>query len=1078
MVKTKAGTKDLREITASLYICFFLSGATGLIYEIVWTRELTLIFGSTVLAISTVLSAFMAGLSLGSFWGGRIVDRSEGNVLKMYAWIEGGIGLFALLMPFLFLAANYIYTGPLAGLAFYPLSLARFLVSFVLLLIPTTLMGATLPVISRFFISNLTGVGSKVGYLYGLNTLGAVLGSFGAGFIMLQIFGLAATTYLAAVINLGIAGLVISFNSRIGKYKPAETLPEEVEAEVQSKPIHNPQSAICNPQSAIRNRLILIGLGLSGLAGMVYEVTWTRILNQVLGSSVYTFSTMLTTFIMGIAAGSLLFARLFRHRRVSLSLFAAAEAGIGLSALLITYTFNELPQLFLILFGLVGQSYYKLLAAQFLIPFLVMIFPTLLMGATFPILAQIYTQSASNLGQSIGTLYAANTFGAILGAFAGGFLIIPFLGTQTGILLSVGINLVVGIITLMADQERRWATKALRAGITTGLAALFLIFLPPYDQQVASKGVAPNARKLTGSFTLSLKEQAHSTALLYFKEGLNCNVSVHKSNDGTTFLKVNGKTDASTGSDMNTQILLGYLPLFFHPDPEHVLVIGLGSGVTVGAAAAYEETRQVDCVEIEEAVVEAASFFATENHNCLDNPKVKIIVEDGRGYLLRTKDKYDCIISEPSNPWIAGVASLFTTEFYQLVQSRLKPDGIICQWIHGYSLNPRNLKLVIRTLKKNFPCVTIWQGSPNDYLILGSRKKLKIDYHVLKEKMTSDPVVLQDLKSIECHSPFGLANHFILTEEEVENLVFGNEVLNTDDLPLLEFSAPVSLYRETSHLNYLLLKDQKIGDIPSFLSQFELAAEMPAEFYYQRGRYNLENSFPEDAWKDIKKGLEVDSLSVSLLTLRGRYYQTRGLIFKALSDFKGALEINPDMAETHYRMAQIYADQEQLDDAWKEYQIAHVIKPEEREYRISLARILEKEKDYDLAINYYHELLRLKGDDVQSLVGIGRCYYHRRKMEEAERYLKLAIKTNPYDAAGYFWSGKVCLETGKFKEAAESFKQAVRLVPYSAENRLNFGISLAYSGRFASAREELKKTLLLDPGNFEAFYNLEMIAGK
>ncbi|MEW5768464.1 MAG: fused MFS/spermidine synthase [bacterium] len=1065
--ETKAKDKDLREIRGGLYICFFLSGATGLISEIVWTQELTLIFGRTVPAIITVLSAFMAGLSLGSFWGGRAIDRAEAKALKMYAWLAGSLGLFALLMPSLFSAANYIYTGRLAGLAFYSLILSRFLVSFGLLLIPTTLMGAALPVISRFFIGNLSEMGRKVGCLYGLNTLGAALGSLAAGFIMLQLIGLAGTNYMAAVINLGIAGLVVSFNSRLGKYKE----PRTQDTAPLSRHSGYPQSGC-----AIRHWLILIGLGLSGLASMVYAVTWTRILNQVLGSSVYAFSTMLTIFILGMAAGSLLFVWLFRHRQVGLSLFAAAEVGIGLSALLSTCTFNQLPQVFLTLFGLAGHSYYKLLAAQFFIPFLVTIFPTLLMGATFPILSQVYTPSISSLGRSIGTLYAANTLGAILGSLVGGFFIIPFLGTRSGILLAAGINLVVGIIIFMADQERRWAAKTVRVGLTGGLAALCLIFLPAYDYHLASKGAAPYADRLAPSPALSFKEMAYTAPLLYFKEGLNCNVSVHR-HKKTTSLRINGKTNASNDRDMISQLLLGYLPLFFHPHPEDVLIIGLGSGVTVGAAAAYEETRRVDCVEIEKAVVEAASFFSPENHHCLDNPKVKMIIEDGRSYLWRSKDKYDCIITTPPNPWIAGAASLFTSEFYRLVKFRLKPEGIICQRIQGYSLAPRDLKMVIRTLKKNFPYVTIWQGGGHDYLLLGSSQKLKIDYWILKERMTSNPVVLQDLKSLECHSPLRLAGRFILKEEEVENLVGGSELLNTDDLPLLEFSAPVSLYWETGQLNYLLLKDQKIegGGSLSFLGQFELATEIPIEFYYQRGRYNLENGFLEDAWKDIQEGLKIYPLSASLIILRGRYYQSQGLVLKALTDFKEALEINPDLAEAHYRLAQIYEDQQQLDEAWKEYQMAHRIEPAETEYRLSLARILEKEADYEPAIDQYNDLLRVKGDEVESLVGIGRCCYYLGKMEAAEKSLKRAIKAGHYDDSSYFWLGKVYLETRRFKEAAKSFQQAVRLAPHSAEHHLNFGLSLAYSGEFGPAKAELKKTLLLDPGNFEAFYNLEMI---
>ena len=459
-VSSERSTQDWLLLVGLL--CFFVSGAAGLVYQVVWTRMLTQIFGNTTYAIATVLSAFMAGLAIGSYLFGKIADRGKNDFL-LYGVLEAGVGLYGFAVPWLFALAQKAY-GPIFGLnESYPFlfNLVLFCLSFVLLVFPTLLMGATLPVLSRFYVRSFSQFGRRVGDLYATNTLGAVIGCAAAGFFLIPTFGMRTTVYVAATLNLVIAALILIVD-RLRDKKPIEFVAPTA-AEVPETPaIHN--------SPAWLGWVVLVSFGLSGFASLVYENAWTRALTLVIGSSIYSFTTMLVTFLIGLALGGFIYARFFGQREPRLSTFGLIEMWVGLAALATIPLFERLPLIFVRLLHGFGDTFTVFLYLQIFLSALVMFLPTILLGMTFPLVARLFTQSLYRVGSGVGSSYAANTVGAVLGAFAGGFILIPTIGVQNAIIFAVVMNLLIGCVLVASDLEfgAVTANDACRGSFTPG----------------------------------------------------------------------------------------------------------------------------------------------------------------------------------------------------------------------------------------------------------------------------------------------------------------------------------------------------------------------------------------------------------------------------------------------------------------------------------------------------------------------------------------------------------------------------------------------------------------------------------
>ncbi|MGE5848684.1 MAG: fused MFS/spermidine synthase, partial [Candidatus Methylomirabilota bacterium] len=464
-----------------VYVLFFLSGAIGLLYEVVWARMLTQIFGNTTHAIATVLAAFMAGLALGSYVFGRLVDAGR-NAFLAYGLLEGGVGLYGLLIPTLFALTQraYAHLYGLMDVSYTVFSLVLFLLTFVVIVIPTALMGATLPVLSRFCVTRIASLGRRVGDLYAINTLGAVVGCALTGFSLIATLGLRGTVRLGAILNLAIAALIVLLVA-------AFRIRENPHGDSGVEPAPSP------PGGGKRSRhelALLGGFALSGVAAMVYENAWVRALTLVIGMSTYSFTIMLTTFLVGLGLGSLTYARWLGGRGIGFAGFGVLQLLIALSALTTIPLFERLPLVFLRLRHGFGDSFQQFLTIQVLLSALVMILPTLLLGATFPVVARIYTRNLAVVGRSVGTAYASNTLGAILGAFLGGFLFIPTIGVQYSIALGVVLNGVVGVLLVALDPEVQPVRRLAAVGAMLGVSMAAFLGFGTWDKGVMTSGVA------------------------------------------------------------------------------------------------------------------------------------------------------------------------------------------------------------------------------------------------------------------------------------------------------------------------------------------------------------------------------------------------------------------------------------------------------------------------------------------------------------------------------------------------------------------------------------------------------------
>jgi spermidine synthase len=762
-----------------ILLLFFFSGASALIYEVVWGRMLTLVFGGTSFAISTVLAAFMGGLALGSYLFGKLIDR-RGHPLLVYGLLEAGIGLWALLIPLLLDLMNSGYGLLYRDIdpSFYTLSLLRFALTFLVLLVPTTMMGGTLPVLMRLLTATGALVGRTSALLYFANTSGAVAGTFMAGFFLIPAFGLRGTTHLAVLVNFAVTALAVYLSRRIAFRDVAPAKEDRGRA-------GGPSAA---PTGSLERRVILVVYALSGLTGLAYEVVWTRVLVSIIGTTTYAFTTMLTTFLLGLALGSLIFSRLADRVRTPRPL-ALLQLVIALLCLATIPLLGAMPGLFLELQGPMGGGWWEQVGMRFVLCTAAMLPPTLLMGATFPVVVKLYAGGAKGIGTNIGRMYAFNTVGAILGSFAAGFVAIPLVGQQTTIVLAVAVNVLaaLGLVAVIRGPARGRVVIA-----SACIGSLFLAAAVPrmnlWDKKIMSSGLYLYGSEYKD--LSQLKRSMENARLLCFLEDKDATVSVWQEGS-IKFMRINGKTEASSGSDMLTQRMVGTLPLLFHPKPRNALLIGLASGITAGSMLRYP-LEKLECVEIIRGMDRAAALFSRENYDCLNDRRFDLIEGDGRNHLLLTDETYDVIVSQGSNPWVSGCVNLFTTEFFELARRHLNPGGVLGQWVQIYSMSKRDLMLVLNTFHKVFPHVTVWQASEGDIVLLGSEEELPCDYDYLRGSMDA-PGVAGDLTSIGLEEIDGMFSCFLMDDRGLDKYLSSFDGTVTDDEPSLEFTMPQTI---------------------------------------------------------------------------------------------------------------------------------------------------------------------------------------------------------------------------------------------------------------------------------------------
>ncbi len=785
-------------IFAVITALFILSGATGLVYQVLWMRSLGLFFGSDIFAISIILSTFMGGLAVGSFAGGHLAERVN-RPLLWYGIAEAGIGCFALQFRHLLDLSEPILRSVYsnAASASFSYELVRTALAAGILLIPTALMGATLPLILRHFVRTGSGLGRMAAHFYGFNTLGAMLGTLVAGFVLLPNFGMANSTAVVATVNLliGVSCVVVGIYAR-----PALDLTESG-GDVETLP------DVVSIQRERVARAALLAFGVSGFGSFALEVIWTRSLLMSASATVYSFASMLVCFLFGIFFGSFVISRAVDRASDPLRLFSQLELGIAAYVGGLCLLTNALPRIFGAVFAqasvLQGGSGAALVIATLATSFFLLLVPTMLLGATFSVALRAYTSNVAQIGTRTGYLYFSNTLGAILGSLCAGFLLIPTFGVK-GSLGSIALLFAANGLYLAWRQRERMGQPAM------GLAAVALV--------AAGVGVS-----MPYQVTMNFNQRAGSeTELLYHAEGIQNTIDVVRSASGATALIIGGNVEADDSIDqLRHFILKGHLPLMLIEEPRKVLVVGLGMGITLNATVRHEGLERVDVVELSPEILDAQEVLKEINGDVRANPKIHVRIDDGRNYLRMTTDSYDMITADPIHPKIARVGYLYTKEYYESIRSHLGPGGVVCQWMPLYQISPRRLRSAMKTFVEVFPHATLWYVK-NHALFLAKVDSPMLDYRLLARNFELASV-REDFGRIGIDSAEELLMALVMGPAEIEAFVGVDPdvPLNTDDYPYLEYGVPGDLYYRPI--------DNVSQFVPHLVDPTDLVTNLPAE---------------------------------------------------------------------------------------------------------------------------------------------------------------------------------------------------------------------------------------------------------
>jgi len=785
-------------------------GQRNLQAPIVWT--------AFFISGAMVLAAYMGGLALGSWFFGRLADRIK-RPLRLYVLLECGVALWGLLFPLLFAAGSAFYLLLANGLGTTGLGgVANKFINSALLLGPSTfLMGGTLPLLTRVLTSSPGQVGRRVAGLYFINSIGAVSGALLAGFALIPAVGVTASLWTAAGLNLLAGGGVFAaLRFRLVGEVPVgeETIAAAGVAETSEKtgtedgaPVGSggdeagpgtgpvPEfEGVPESRLALWGRVAVWGAAVCGLVVMVFEVSWIRLLSTILGSSTYSFTLMLAAFITGIAFGSLIARRLAR-KGTPFYHFGASLLRIGLALLITLPLYARLPHIFLDLQSMLprtdaGYRLYELV--KYLFCLAIMLPPTLASGAALPLATDVAARLRREVGAPVGHLWAVNTFGTIVGALVGGLILLPAFGVRATMTAGIVVTLLVGLYVLSLAPRTQGCVFQRTAGTVALLTVLFLLLAPAWDKVALASGAYHTRGDRRTARTRFQTEQV-SQAIEFYTEDINGTVAVMSFRDNYSLI-VNGKTDASTyANDQTTQTLIAAIPAMMIPDARRALVIGLGSGQTAGHLLQYP-VGGVEIVEISPGVIQASHFFDEINHRPLDDPRTTLVTQDAKTYLLTRPDvRYDLVLSEPSNPWIAGIGGLFSLEYFTTLRDHLELRGVVAQWIHSYQQTEETLTSVMKTFAAVFPYTTVWGLSSGDLLLVGSMRPVAWDF-ARSLAALERPAVRADLDRIHIPNLFTLLTRQLMSPLRVAEATAGPGRLNTDDRPFLEYHAPRAFF--------------------------------------------------------------------------------------------------------------------------------------------------------------------------------------------------------------------------------------------------------------------------------------------
>ena len=1020
-------------------ILFAVSGAAALIYEVVWTRLLTLYLGHGLAAASAVLAAFMGGLAAGAGAAGRVAGRfSPAKALRTYAALEIAIAILAVLMPVALLAARPLLAASYAdGAGGGTFALLRLVISVLLLCVPAACMGATFPIASRWMVRMASTAARDAGALYAANTLGAAAGAILAGFSLIPALGLSGTTYVGMTLNvIAAAGAYAMSRSVV-----ADATADPVATQTSRRDKATAKAVARQPSPW----LAAAALGASGFASLTLQVVWTRLLVQILGPTTYAFSTVVAIFIVGIAGGAAIASRLASrvNAGVGLACTLLVSAGLALAAA------SAVDWSLLTIAGIVSRPSYEfgdVLQRQVLLVTGLLLPMTVAFGAAFPFavaMATGPTSAKATVGErdeafvteKIGLIYAVNTIGAILGSLLSGFVLIPRLGLHGSIRLVAAVGAGVALVILIRSARGRGRTLgfALAGGVAVAIA-----LAPEWDRSLLSSGAYKYAPAMRGP---SLETALTAGELLSYREGSTGTVAVRRLT-GTTSLAIDGKVDASNAGDMLTQRLLAHMPLLLHPNPKRAAILGLGSGVTLGSALTHP-LDEVTVLEISREVVEASKFFAIENHNALDNPRTRLIVGDGRTHLMLGRQQFDVIVSEPSNPWMAGIASLFTREFFEGARDRLTPGGVLCQWAHTYDISQDDLQSIVATFLSVFPHGTMWLVGDADVLLLGSTEPLDARIAAMAGAMQR-PGVATDLASVGVTGPFALTSLFIAQGDALKSWADGAP-LQTDDRSQLEFSGPRSIFGVNRDDNAETLRALAAASPKPAAVAAAIAGATPAD------------------WRD-----------------RGLMFLQADANRPAYTDLVRALEANPDDPVALDAMVRAAANLNRIADA-QAVLTRLASDPSRTPAKLALSRVLASQGNVDEAVRIPFIVLQANPSSVPALEQLASVLSDIGDIPRLEPVVARLVKEAPQSAWAHYYAASLFFLQNRQDMALRAARNAVALDPKHARAHNLIGACLASMGQTDAARTAFETSIKADPresGTYTNLATLELQSGN
>ena len=1031
------------------------SGAAGLAHEVAWARALGQTLGHSLPSLTAVLVAFLGGLGLGALLASRRAGRT-GSPLRDYAVLEIAIAIWGLAAPFIAgMAREGVVALSTAGDFREHQEAIRFAVACVALTPMTLMMGATFPLVIREARRRGADSATAVRALYGWNTVGGALGACAGSFLLLPLLGTKGAFLAAAGGNLlaAVAALVSWLRQRAAAAPRVTATPADV----------GPTDAAI-PRSGGSAPMIVAALiaTIAGGAAALLQIGWTRAITLAFGSSIYALGITLTAFILGIGLGPLVLPRRMLRPGREVAVAAAAFWIVATSSLALLPLLGRMPVLAAFLSGRFETSLPLLFAAQSGAVLLCLLLPTMAHGVTFPCLALLGEGNGRVPAHRAAALvYTWSTWGSVAGLSAGGLLLIPSIGSERTLRAAACVALLLSFVLFLPRLARGGATRPrpLRQALTTvlWLTPLVLLALPRWDRDVMASGgflYGPVYRSAMGRSGLP-EVMRRRGEVLFERESGEALVTVRRSQAGVLSLQINGRTEASSGGDMATQLLAAHLPLLLHPGPEKVLVIGLASGVTVGGVGSHA-VRNIRVVEIVPAVVEAARLFSPHNGNVLDDPRLEIVLDDARAHLLVSADRFDVITSQPSNPWIAGVANLYTVEFYDLIRSRLKPGGLFCQWVQAYHLDPADLRAIVASFLRIFPDATLWEESAGsgDYFLIGGDGPLRID----PGRLRSAPSALAELSAAGIRDEADLLARFVTGPEGLFDFSAGTPP-QTDDRLDLEWRAPLALFRRTLRLQVTELNRHRRPVAP-FLAPAGAVDPALLERLGQRLR-------EREARLQILEGL--DASDIETLTdpymAAGLEALRAGLYPKAIELLNRATSQNPGSGTAGLLLGEAYRAAGLLDAAVVVFRGAVEVRPNLAPAWNALGRTLWSLGRAGEAREAFDEALRRDPDFPAARNNLGSVLLASDDPVGARREFEAALADDPFLAAARANLGLALKRLGDLAGAERAYREALELAPLNNDARYNLARLLRETGRDDSAMQEFARILEIDPAD-------------